>query len=720
MSWSVISRPGSLSRGSGLAALVAIVLGCGPDVACFESHRAVGPIDADALLAIELGQELDPAELSFVPAAAVVRAEQTLTNRVVLHVASALAEPDLTIIHPRACPARVAVRRGMTTAIALAPLLEVGPPLAQVGFDAPFRFEVRPGCAEGRRGAISWRIASGAELIALTAEEHGFVVHGRTASLLASWVTTLPWGPVPFSPRTRAETVLEGRFAGSDGRDLVLTQRVAATTRASGLPTTGLGHRVVLGGEGWSIVESPEGARAPLEPLPGGATLVADVAGRWLLRDGMGAELSLRVGRHDRTPLDCGRGECHQRAAENAQSSPMTSVLMRRMATDGYRVACALGCHTAGEPGTDDGGYDQLATALGVGTVAATPGGIAALPRALRRVGGVTCTACHGPGAIPERDARWAILRSDVCATCHDAPPRYDKVVGWAASRMAHADARSGSRAAPCAGCHTTAGFLDRIAVRPLLEHGQPPPAAGDVGVACAACHAPHGEHVGDRLLRRLPEISAAAALAPDLIGQGSGVCLGCHSSPDGAWSGAENGQGLPEVTMGLLWLGRGGVRTADGMGVAGEAPHVGPKGCMGCHMTGRHNHDFSVASTSCDPCHDQDMAELQTVITSLEGRIQVLGARLVADRPAIDRPATDRFSLDRGAFRFHGSSPAELAPWSQAVSADGPWARALRDLLLITGDRSAAVHNPTYVRTLLDEIESMLGDSSATPAAER
>ena len=33
------------------------------------------------------------------------------------------------------------------------------------------------------------------------------------------------------------------------------------------------------------------------------------------------------------------------------------------------------------------------------------------------------------PGALPE--ARWSILRADVCAYCHDAPPRYGHVEGW-------------------------------------------------------------------------------------------------------------------------------------------------------------------------------------------------------------------------------------------------------------------------------------------------
>src|SRR5690606_10045669 len=118
--------------------------------------------------------------------------------------------------------------------------------------------------------------------------------------------------------------------------------------------------------------------------------------------------------------------------------SPMTHVLARGLSGElgPYPGSCALGCHSAGEPGLLDGGFAHVAEELGHGVPEASAGWDA-LPRRLRRVGGVTCTTCHGPGAVPERSARWAILRSDVCATCHDAPPRYSHAASYATSAMA-------------------------------------------------------------------------------------------------------------------------------------------------------------------------------------------------------------------------------------------------------------------------------------------
>ena len=90
---------------------------------------------------------------------------------------------------------------------------------------------------------------------------------------------------------------------------------------------------------------------------------------------------------------------------------------------------CAVACHTTGEPGTNDGGFSHVfesSVSPRFRTISAE------LPRALRRLGGVGCLACHGPARVPPDSARWAVLRSDVCATCHDAPPRYGHVAAFA------------------------------------------------------------------------------------------------------------------------------------------------------------------------------------------------------------------------------------------------------------------------------------------------
>ena len=321
---------------------------------------------------------------------------------------------------------------------------------------------------------ITWRQVAGPPVGGLSPGA-GPRLQARSPTLAAAHGAPLPWGVVPLSPsdprrgRARGDLARRARRRGAPPGP-----GVAAAPRARGLPNTAVGTRVYLGGTGWRIEARPAGAAAALEPQAGVASLVPDVAGDWRLADGAGHALTLRAGRYDETPLDCGRSGCHAALAAASATNPMTSVLARGLplAPDGHGAVfgdgypgCALACHATGEPGLRDGGFTHVMSELGTGALA--PRAWESLPRPLRRLGGVGCLACHGPGALPETSARWSILRTDVCATCHDAPPRYGHVVAWRTTRMARADRdpRAASEGA-CARCHTTWGFLAQGAAR--------------------------------------------------------------------------------------------------------------------------------------------------------------------------------------------------------------------------------------------------------------
>jgi hypothetical protein len=145
------------------------------------------------------------------------------------------------------------------------------------------------------------------------------------------------------------------------------------------------------------------------------------------LKDDAGHALSVQSGRYDQMPLDCGRSDCHAAIAQSAADSPMTQALASDLGGchSLEKPECATACHATGEPGTDDGGFQHVAASLGL---PALPSEYEELPTPLRRLSGVGCMACHGAAAIPEPSARWAVLRSDVCAVCHDAAPRYGHV----------------------------------------------------------------------------------------------------------------------------------------------------------------------------------------------------------------------------------------------------------------------------------------------------
>ncbi len=526
-----------------------------------------------------------------------------------------------------------------------------GGELAQLGFDTSFTVQVTPGCREAVAGKLEWSVVDGE--LELHSEKNGFIVRGKTSKLD---IAPLPWGIVPISPRTRGAATLRATWRGS-GTERHLDVHLAAAARATGVPSIALGQRVLLGGEGWHVSERPPRGHADISLASGIATFRPDARGRWLLADGNGRELSISAGLYSETPLDCGRSDCHIAEARAAIDSKMTTVFARGIngALPGYDPGCALACHTAGEPGLADGGFSDVLAQLGrTSKLGVHPGAFDELPRPLRRLAGVGCVTCHGPAAIPEPAASWAILRADVCATCHDAPPRYSHVVAWRRSRMARADRDDAARTTPaCRRCHTTAGFLSALGVRP--QRGETPPDE-PMGIACAACHAPHAAHQATALLRAVPPeetMSLPLSAAP------SELCLACHADS------AE----VPSSSAGTL------VFAAP---AGAPSPHAKvPRGCLGCHGGADSRgpargarHDFRARTDVCVACHGKPPKE--PAGETIAARAARLAKRFA---PQLDgaRPAHAQTSELPRALRVVLEDPAA---WAH----NGPWARQLLD----------------------------------------
>jgi hypothetical protein len=465
---------------------------------------------------------------------------------------------------------------------------------------------------------------------------------------------------------------------------------VAAASRSHGLPNVAVDEGVLLSGSGWSLERAPKGAAAVLEPSGSLARLVPDLSGEWLVRGTGGHSVAIHAGRYDETPLDCGRADCHASIAKAAVDSPMTEAL--RSLPEPAR-ACASPCHATGGSGAHQGGFADVARELGT-VLAETPW--EDLPRDLRRSGGVTCLGCHGPGAIPQSTARWAVVRSDVCATCHDAPPSYGHVAAWRSSRMARADADPATRSKEeCARCHTTSGFL--AAVSGKTDTRQAPPEMGPIGIACPACHAPHEEHARSArgpLLRRvsLPAwaIDDPGAGEADKSGATAGtstICLGCHSpaKPDPTRA--------PDASAALIWAGRGGIDPETGRSIARPPVHAGEgSACLGCHDGGPaglergSGHGFKASPSACTRCH----AEGTFDATSLDDHLHA------------DAKALLGVLARRGAFGGPGL-PAETHHRAAMRLADSALGRAAYDVLLVLEDPAAASHNEPYARALLE-----------------
>ena len=476
---------------------------------------------------------------------------------------------------------------------------------------------------------------------------------------------------------------------------------MSAAARARGLPNVVVGARLYLGGEGWHVVSAPGDSHASIAEHAGFAAIAPDVRGAFTLGDGAGRSVRLVAGKYDETPLDCGRSDCHSEVAEIARSSPMATILQRGLDAPfgGDYPACASGCHTLGEPGLDDGGFAAVAHALGRSFSDLARGGFHELPAPLQRLGGVGCLGCHGPGAIPEPNGRHALVRSDVCATCHDAPPRYGHVVAWRASRMARADADPRTLGEPCARCHTTWGALGHREWRPPAEA---PPA----GIACAACHAVHPvsrdapassarpRGVGQTCAEALPRDTAVPAFLVNAIGpraKKSRVCLSCHTPlPDDA---------SPNGSSAAIWGGRGGVDPGTGTPLAGAAPHGDVEGgCIGCHHEGpaglEHgaSHAFVARRDGCKTCHAERSDP------SIRARAERLWNALQGPSGPVPSVLTNPVA---------GSGPVHAN--GARLDRTTPRGRAAWDVALVLEDPAADAHNAPYARLLLDAAERFL-----------
>ncbi len=627
-----------------------------------------------------------------------VRSATARGPELVLEVDPRKVTDDIVVELSGACPVRFGAddaRHPGTVRRRAEPFIDVGGDRPEIGYGTEFTITARPGCPEARAGSVAWR-SNGAPLTDVRTTDRGFVFTARTERFeLATSGAAPRWGIVPLSPRTRAETHLVATWRDDQGHAVERHLDVSAAARARGLPNVALGTRLYLGGDGWHVASTPPGGHATVETRGGLASISPDARGVWGLEDAARRTLRLVAGKYDETPLDCGRGECHAAIASIADSSPMTSILERGLdAPFGADYpGCAVGCHTVGEPGADDGGFVPTAFAFGRSLTSLAHEGFHDMPPALRRLGGVGCLACHGPGAIPEASARYAILSTDVCATCHDAPPRYGHVAAFRTSRMADADRDPRTRAMPCARCHTTWGFLDAPARRP-------PDVLGSLGIGCAACHAVHpaegdgvtaGKTCDRALVRDVPAPELVAKDVPEAA-ERSRICLSCHTpSPDDAW---------PRATAAALWSGRGGLNPEDGAPLAGPAPHGSvPGGCIGCHehatadVTRGAGHGFRASRNDCRSCHEKPPAAADPV-----SRARALWAD-VEQRIA------------HGAARGGGEAALDGPPHARGLSVDRstPFGRAAWDVALVLEDPAADAHNAAYANALLDAAARVL-----------
>jgi hypothetical protein len=670
---------------SSIAGLVGVlfVVGC-------DEPRSAPIIEVDVIVPVVRGGAAVGEALEIEPPEALVSVESRSPGR------WTVAFRDVGQVRartPSTCPAELArpaptegaPRPSGIPVVVLHPLYEIVGARDEIGFGEPIGLSVESVCDEMEGARYEWRNDGSAP--------DTLNIDGSRAR---GWMPSLPPrlvspggqpGVIALSPRTRGTIRLVLVVTMPDGSTREEQVSLHAAARTTGMPSVPTNVRVYLAGEDFATVQGPPQTEAPMLEAVGEGIFefVAYDPGRYLIaRDDGEHALSLFAGSYAATPLDCGRAECHAAETESAADSPMTTVLSRLIEDDAYTPGCAMGCHTLGEPGAEDGGFVHVARALGEFAPArGHEGAYDALPRELRRLSGVGCAGCHGPGAIPEPGARTRILRTDVCATCHDAPPRYGHVVAYLANRMSRAGRADGLDTDPrCASCHTTDGFLHG-----LTDAEGAPREVTMEGLGCATCHAPHDEDPGPALLRTRPLPPILEGVETTLAEHPSRICTGCHAPAEGF--------DLPTASATALLIGRGGY-AADGSPLEAPAPHASlGGGCLACHGSAEAEvergggHSFAVSPEVCAGCHEgRDFHEER----------RALRARAVAlfERAG---PVGSRSEAKDGA----PSSARARARWNAA---------------LVRFDRGAHAHAGPGASALLDAAEAALGAGTRTSGA--
>jgi hypothetical protein len=308
----------------------------------------------------------------------------------------------------------------------------------------------------------------------------------------------------------------------------------------------------------------------------------------------------------------------------------------------------------------------------------------------------VTLYSCNDDGDSSVLD--------DTCMQCHSTQVKQD--IEFQFNQSAH---RAGAIAvdyaggrSSCAQCHSHEGFVEYAATGDVAENITLPSAW-----QCKTCHNIHKTFEKDDYALRLADpvaLIADEAITVDM--ENSNLCANCHQSRRNEPNVTNPGSEF-EITsthygphhgsqINLLY----GVTFAEIAGSAsypaeGSHPHSA-LGCTGCHMSeygeGEGGHTFNPSVASCQECHsgadDFDVGGGQTEVAEL---LEELRDALIA---------------------------AEVLEWVEEDEAYEPIvgvhsmaeAQAFFNWIGIEEDRSHGVHNPTYIKALLENsIEALM-----------
>lgn len=341
----------------------------------------------------------------------------------------------------------------------------------------------------------------------------------------------------------------------------------------------------------------------------------------------------------------------------------------------------------------------------------------------------VGCESCHGAARDHAENANEEGLRPPVpldaatCGKCHTGShhPNFDE---WEESLHAANSIgdrfEAGSSLNSCGSCHSGEFFIrvnvkgESMADDALL--GIPP--SEQVAIGCAVCHNPHRQtgnapeaEDGRDYQLRFPEVRAlvptntiAAATDPTRFN----VCGQCHHSRGRTWESTSRGP--HHSVQGNVYAGEMPLPDEDSTPLTLSRLSVhsfATEQCATCHLYRQDfqselapavaGHTFEVnyqscATAGCHPSKAVAEAALITLHTEVDSRLDAIEVRL-------GDPSTWEYSAEGG------PNAAGQAMLSDNI-------KKIRYLYhYIVSDGSLGIHNPDYVRSMLETAEDLLDD---------
>lgn len=317
---------------------------------------------------------------------------------------------------------------------------------------------------------------------------------------------------------------------------------------------------------------------------------------------------------------------------------------------------------------------------------------------------GVGCESCHGPGSLHNGDTQ-RISKTHwpgMCGRCH---PQFAE---WQKSRHSDPLAFGHAEVSPalignCYKCHYTEGFIEASKAKSFDQFRFPfgtdvPHDTPNVG--CDVCHNPHEQTTANPVGIR--------------TGASASLCVTCHEKK---WQNATYSGTADKIGNGYHW--------ADYSQYQGEGnPHHTEDGCVTCHMAkditdtdnasvrkvGGHGLRMRDVGPDGDPGTPDDLlniavcrkchAGLSTfdrngVQSSNREKVKKLGELLKAENHGFIPP----FQPGKCATCHRGSNLPFIKEDDEETLQ-----HAYLNYGLILNDRSFGVHNPGYIKRLLDD----------------